>query len=110
MDQYIVGYPKVAAYENSDPNFLVYRKFGWLHNRTLLLLQDELAELEYRLEKLDKRTFADENDVQLKSRRLDNVVCPLRQRLVQLITERLQVYGQLGTLSCKPRLFLSRLI
>ncbi|KAL9584968.1 MAG: hypothetical protein Q9212_001790 [Teloschistes hypoglaucus] len=92
LDQYAAGYPKVAAYENLDPNFLIYRKFGWLHNRVLLYLQDELAELEYRLEKLDKRTLAEENGVQLMSRRLDYVDCPLRKRLVQLITERLEVY------------------
>ncbi|KAL9589838.1 MAG: hypothetical protein Q9203_001360 [Teloschistes exilis] len=94
LDQYVAGYPKVAAYENSDPDFLIYRKFGWLHNRVLLYLQDELAEFEYRLEKLEKRTFAEENAVQLKSRRLYYVDCPLRRRNVQLITERLELYDK----------------
>ncbi|KAL8685523.1 MAG: hypothetical protein Q9218_007709 [Villophora microphyllina] len=94
LDQYVVGYPKVAAYENSDPNFLIYRKFGWLHNRILLYLQDELADLEYRLEKLDKRTFSDENDTQLKSRRLDFADSPTRRTLVKQITERLEVYDE----------------
>ncbi|KAL8778712.1 MAG: hypothetical protein Q9194_001848 [Teloschistes cf. exilis] len=103
LDQYVAGYPKVAAYENSDPDFLIYRKFGWLHNRVLLYLQDELAEFEYRLEKLEKRTFAEENAVQLKSRRLYYVDCPLRRRNVQLITERLELYGQL---SCYPKILI----
>ncbi|KAI4232044.1 MAG: hypothetical protein LQ352_008367, partial [Teloschistes flavicans] len=91
VDQYVVGYPKVAAYENSDPNFLIYRKFGWLHNRILLCLQDELADLEYRLEKADKRTLADEK---LRSRRLDYADSPLRKSLIKQITERLEIYDE----------------
>ncbi|KAL8796959.1 MAG: hypothetical protein Q9195_000730 [Heterodermia aff. obscurata] len=36
LDGYPQGYGKVAAIESCDPNFLIYRKFAWLHNRLLL--------------------------------------------------------------------------
>ncbi|KAL9605448.1 MAG: hypothetical protein Q9179_001360 [Wetmoreana sp. 5 TL-2023] len=85
-------YPKLAAYLNADPNFLIYRKFGWLHNRLLLYLQDELVELEYKLEKIDKRTFSEADDTQLKSRRLDLPSSPVRQNLIKQIAEKLEIY------------------
>ncbi|KAL8738108.1 MAG: hypothetical protein Q9181_001055 [Wetmoreana brouardii] len=99
LDQYLVGYPKVAAYENTDPNFLIYRKFGWLHNRILMYLQDELVELEYKLEIIDKRTFSEEDDVQLKSRRLDYAESPARRNLVKRIAEKLEMYGKSDVLN-----------
>ncbi|KAL9121480.1 MAG: hypothetical protein Q9187_001958 [Circinaria calcarea] len=54
MDEYLPGYGKLAAIEDCDPNFLIYRKFGWLHNRVLLHYQDELAEYEEQLEDIDR--------------------------------------------------------
>ena len=49
VDKYF-GYSKVAAFQNSDPNFLQFRKFGRLHNEVLLHLQHELQELEKQLD------------------------------------------------------------
>ncbi|MCJ1240409.1 hypothetical protein MMC14_008411 [Varicellaria rhodocarpa] len=71
LDQYPKGYGKLAAFQDCDPNFLIYRKFSWLHNRVLLHRQDELVELEDRLERLDR--FDQENDEKkLTSRRRDD--------------------------------------
>ncbi|KAI4218417.1 MAG: hypothetical protein LQ349_008727 [Xanthoria aureola] len=95
LDHYIVGYPKIAALANADPSFLIYRKFGWLHNRLLLYLQDELVALEYKLNKLDRNTFANDNDVKLKSRREDYNNPGLRRDTVKQIAEKLKEYGQL---------------
>ncbi|KAL8769160.1 MAG: hypothetical protein Q9209_004794 [Squamulea sp. 1 TL-2023] len=94
LDHYIVGYPKVAAFANADPSFLIYRKFGWLHNRLLLYLQDELATLEIKLDKLDQRTFVHENDKKLKSRRQDFGSPSLRRNVVKQIAEKLKEYDE----------------
>ncbi|KAI4227341.1 MAG: hypothetical protein L6R36_002484 [Xanthoria steineri] len=94
LDHYIVGYPKIAALANADPSFLIYRKFGWLHNRLLLYLQDELVALEFKLNKLDRNTFANDNDVKLKSRREDYNNPGLRRDTVKQIAEKLKEYDE----------------
>ena len=52
-----------ASYEKSaeflsvgsdKQDFMVFRRFGWLHIRTLLYLQDEIVELEQRLRSQDE--------------------------------------------------------
>lgn len=47
------GYPRLAALQNSDPVFSIFRRFGNLHARCLLLAQDELSTLEAQLTELD---------------------------------------------------------
>ncbi|KAL8785187.1 MAG: hypothetical protein Q9213_003534 [Squamulea squamosa] len=94
LDHYIVGYPKVASFANADPNFLIYRKFGWLHNRLLLYLQDELVALEYKLDKLDQNTFVHDDEVKLKSRREDFNSPGLRRDVIKQIAEKLREYDE----------------
>lgn len=50
----IIGYPRLAAFVNSDENFQIYRRFGFLQARTLLDIQNELGLLEKELDKLDR--------------------------------------------------------
>jgi len=50
---YPLGYPSWAAYQNSDPTFRVYKRFGTLRNRVILYRQQELAKLEDQLNVLD---------------------------------------------------------
>lgn len=69
VDEYSAGYGKVAAIEDLGEDFLIYRKFGWLHNYALLFLQDELSEIQEKLERLDKWEFRDGDDKLLLSRR-----------------------------------------
>ncbi|MCJ1257164.1 hypothetical protein MMC24_004989 [Lignoscripta atroalba] len=92
LDDFPPGYSKVAAVEGCDPNFLIYRKFSWLHNRVLLHHQDELVELEDELRRLDK--FDLENDARkLISRRLDDAIKGSRRKeLLQEIEKKLAVY------------------
>ena len=71
LDNHEAGYGKVAAFEDCDPSLLIYRKFGWLHNRALLYLQDELSELEEDLIGSDTWDFADGDNTRLFSRRVD---------------------------------------
>ncbi|MCJ1476345.1 hypothetical protein MMC13_005011 [Lambiella insularis] len=94
VSDYAEGYPRVAALENSDPNFLILRKFGDLHVRVLLHHQDELVELEDELDRLD--CFDYEGDYQkLKSRRRDDAISPDHQKLLLEIEKKLAVYDEL---------------
>lgn len=96
VDQYPVGYGKLAAFEDCDPDFLIYRKFGWLRNRTLLYLQDELVELERDLEALDKFDFI-ERPVKLVSRRQNEGPGGSERRvLLKKIRDKLAEYGELA--------------
>ena len=48
------GYPNLAAFCDSDENFMVYRRFGYPQSRILLDKQNEMAALETELDSLDK--------------------------------------------------------
>ncbi|MCJ1388726.1 hypothetical protein MMC18_001575 [Xylographa bjoerkii] len=94
LHTYPEGYGKVAAVEDCDPNFLICRKFGELHLRVLLHRQDELAELEDDLERLDKDDYSDDFK-KLKSRRRDYAVDSDRKDLLTKIEEKLAAYDEL---------------
>ena len=92
MDQIPAGYPRAAAYQSYDADYLIFRKFVYLRNRVILNTQDELAELEEELESLDNfdRDSAPER---LYSRRRDVDLGPRRKELLQKIEDKLRVYG-----------------
>ena len=54
MEDFPSGYPRVAAFLNSDADSRLYRRFGYLRNRLLLHRQDELVSLAEELAKMDK--------------------------------------------------------
>ncbi|KAL9021936.1 MAG: hypothetical protein Q9185_000807 [Variospora sp. 1 TL-2023] len=89
------GYSTLAAIEDSDPNFLIYRKFGWLRNRLLLDLQDELVTLEQKLQLLDDNDarLCDPEDV-LISCRNDKLQKTVRQELLTTIRRKLLEYDE----------------
>ena len=97
VDDHPKGYPQLAAFVNSDENFLIARKYGFLRSRVLLYRQDELSVLERDLIKVDaddeeKREFA------LHSRKRDEETDkdPVYSRkiLIQKIDDKLEEYGQ----------------
>ena len=47
-------YPKEINSLDTEYDFMVPRRFGWLHMRVLLQQQDELRPLEQRLQQLDR--------------------------------------------------------
>jgi hypothetical protein len=59
VDDYPDGYPRLAVFMNSDSKFVVYRRFGMLHARLLLHLQNKIAAMERRLNLLDKKLDAE---------------------------------------------------
>ncbi|KAL8762771.1 MAG: hypothetical protein Q9184_001311 [Pyrenodesmia sp. 2 TL-2023] len=95
LDSYQPGYATLAAIEDSDPSFLIYRKFGWLRNRLLLDLQDELVTLERELELIDASTTrrGDPDNV-LASRRNDERKKTKRRGLLKEIRQKLLEYDE----------------
>ncbi|KAF6240808.1 hypothetical protein HO173_001481 [Letharia columbiana] len=98
IDDHPCGYPQLAAFVNSDENFLIARKYGFLRSRVLLYRQDELSVLERDLIKLDaddekNRGFA------LTSRKrdeeTDNDPIYSRKVLIQKIDDKLKEYDGL---------------
>jgi hypothetical protein len=49
------GYKKYSWFLASDDDFLIFRRFGTLNARVLLLLQDELTVAEEKLKALDEQ-------------------------------------------------------
>ncbi|KAH8678811.1 hypothetical protein BGZ60DRAFT_428633 [Tricladium varicosporioides] len=48
------GYSSLSTFLDSDENFMIYRRFGYLHSRVLLRIQDQLRKLEQELDRYDK--------------------------------------------------------
>ena len=101
---YPPGYGKVAASIDADPGFLVFRRFGWLHNYVLLELQDELAQLEQSLESHDRNEHKHGIAKRLKSRRMDIGMKESRHDLLTTIQKKLAEYGKCFVTGCHPNL------
>lgn len=71
-----------------DPEFSMFRRFNRLHIRTLLYRQDELTELE---EKLDLEDSQETEELYLASRRHD--ANEARKELLEQIDKKLVKYG-----------------
>ena len=98
MDEYPSGYGKIAAIEDLDSDFLILRKFGFLHKYALLYLQDELVEIQEDLERLDRCESSDGDPKKLVSRRSDRCLGhPARQDLIANLHAKLEEYGKLQT-------------
>lgn len=80
---------------NSDPSFLMCRRFGFLHSRVLLYRQDEIAQLETQLVELDADDAVN-NPRALISRDFDEQQDSTRKELILSIDEKLKQYGWLG--------------
>lgn len=92
MDEFHTGYPKLAAMEDLDPSFIMARRFGWLHIRLLLHLQDELTVLEAKLQAFDDFD-AEADPLRLVSRRRDDGFDTKRKDLLQTIDGKMAQYG-----------------
>lgn len=95
IDDHPNGYPRLAALMNGDENFLIARRFGFLHTRVTLYRQAELAQLERDLLELDAE------DAEDKDRALKGVKFLARgprgadrMELIGKIEEKLKQYGE----------------
>ncbi|KAM7216771.1 hypothetical protein V8F06_007881 [Rhypophila decipiens] len=86
------GYPRLAAFINSDRDFVMFRSFGALHARILLHKQDELIELESNIEEVDQQ---ENTEYFLATRREDRnerrrlLLLQAEQRLYEYILDKL---------------------
>ena len=81
---------------NSDENFLIARKYGYLRSRVLLYRQDELSVLEKDLIALDADD-AEKRELALQSRKFDEQTDKTtysRKVLIQKIDDKLKEYGR----------------
>ncbi|TVY90127.1 hypothetical protein LAWI1_G005360, partial [Lachnellula willkommii] len=90
------GYPRLAALLDSDENFLLYRRFGYLQARLLLHKQDQLRELEVELNDWDKIDEA-RAPMWLRSREMDDVKNKDRKKVLERIEKMFLEYSQLLT-------------
>lgn len=84
---------------NSDDNFVICRKFGFLHSRVLLYRQDELCQLESNLIAMDDED-AENNPLALQSREVDDNSDEQwsRRSLIDKIDMKLRDYGETATI------------
>lgn len=96
LDDYDPGYGKVAAIGDLDGDFLVFRKFGWLHNYALLYLQDELVQQQDEIEAFDRWESRNGDPAKLVSRRKDHAFRESRRKeLVGKLHAKLAQYDEL---------------
>ena len=102
VEDHPLGYPKVAAFLDSDDSFMIYQRFGFLHSRLLLYKQDELRELEDELHEMDKRDWQDGGKAKksLKCRDIDDARTledgrQSRKELLGRIEKKICEYGML---------------
>ena len=97
VDDHPEGYPQLAAFINSDENFTIARKYGYLRTRVLLYRQDELSVLEKKLIALDDDDKENGRQLALRSRKNDEETDkdPVysRKALMQRIDDKLKEYG-----------------
>ena len=91
------GYPRLAAFIDSDTDGRIYRRFGYLRSYLLLHRQDEISALEEEFNALDKE-HEDDDPYRLCSRRYDEEEGPQkvqRKELLSRLNETLKEYDEL---------------
>lgn len=98
VEQYPRGYPRLAALQSSDNDFIMFRRFATVHTRCLLLTQDYLCELKAELDEIDEK---ERTQLFLSSRKHDNNT--ERQLVLEKLKKTLREYGQTNqSLKQKP--------
>ncbi|OCK77315.1 hypothetical protein K432DRAFT_304509, partial [Lepidopterella palustris CBS 459.81] len=90
------GYPSLATFLDSDENFMIYRRFGYLQARLLLDKQDEMRKLEKKLEEMDSEDFENKSK-RLITRDLKKRDAEPRQELFKAIEEKFCEYSNILT-------------
>jgi hypothetical protein len=88
------GYPSLATFLDSDENFMLYRRFGYLQARLLLDKQDDLRRLEAKLDRLDKQVAQGDCPEDLSTRDLEPEDAQKRKILMDEIELRFCEYGE----------------
>ncbi|KIX92742.1 uncharacterized protein Z520_11594 [Fonsecaea multimorphosa CBS 102226] len=90
----VKGWPRIATFVDSDPNFMIFRRFGFLRTRLLLWHQDVLREMESRLDYQDMQDAASPGTRRyLSNRDGDDMRTPaVRKVLFQELDTQLKAY------------------
>lgn len=95
MEKFKRGYPNLAAFNDSDESYMIYRRFGYLQARVLLIKQDEMRVLECRLDELDHKDKFDDPEA-LMLRNSDEGHSNERRLLLKEIECKYLEYGMSG--------------
>lgn len=90
LDSFQLGYPRYSALLSTHPAFFVFRRFGRVRMRLLLLKQNEVLALQEDLDKLDEK---ETNRLSLSCFRRDSN-CE-RQQILERLTKSLEEYDKL---------------
>jgi hypothetical protein len=82
----------VAAFFNSDEDFMMCRRFGVLHQRILLKKQDEICQLEEKLARQDE--WNEENDAEAVFSRRNDPENSATKTILNEIELKLADYGE----------------
>jgi hypothetical protein len=99
VDRYPKGYPRTAAFIDSDSDTVLFRKFGVLRARSLLYKEVELTALETQLEELDKEDAGTPGHTENRWRLghslslNDGAFNEVRKELMEKIDKKLETYG-----------------
>ena len=85
------GYPNLATFTNSDEDFAIYRRFGYLQARLLLDKQDQLRLLEEQLDLHDR-----DDPVRHTRKNLEPEQYAPRAKLLREVEEVFTSYGMLA--------------
>ena len=96
VNDYPLGYPRLAALMYSAETFHIIRRFGRLRMRQLVYCQDDIARMERDLIDMDTRDST-QNPQALRSRAIDENrnQQESRKQLMEDISIKLEEYGQL---------------
>jgi DNA-binding transcriptional regulator/RsmH inhibitor MraZ len=96
VDDYPKGFPRLAAFQNSDDDLVIFRVFNQSHIRILIQDEVEITKLEEDLKKLD---FADDTNkatnYRLKNTMHEDGWDAERVNLMQKLRTKLIEYGKL---------------
>ena len=95
VKDYPNGYPRFSALSAALPSFQICRRFRAVRSRLLLLKQDEVAELELKLDEIDR---TEPRPIYLGSRRRD--ANAERKQVLARLDAALADYGQRQVLHC----------
>ena len=92
-----IGYPGFASFISSDDDLVYFRKFGTLHSRVLLTLQDDIVQLEQALDELDRKAITMQLDRHNGSFRQDCLHFQERTALISNIHQKLKEYSEFSS-------------
>ncbi len=88
------GYPLLARFQDSEENYMIYRRFGEVQARLLLEAQDDVRRLETQLHSLDRIETGTDSPERLCKRSFQNKdSSPERQKLMASLKDAFKNYG-----------------